>query len=62
MTSPGFRAVLGVLVYAFAGFVGGMRQWIDPELHFALVEGLHGVGLVLIIVGSIGLARDVRGR
>lgn len=62
MASPGFRAVLGVLVYAFAGFTGGTHTGLDRELHFALVEGLRGVGLVLIIVGSIGLARDVRVR
>lgn len=60
MTSPGISAALGVLVYAFAGFIGGTPGGPDPELRFALVEALHAVGLVLIIVGSIGLARDVR--
>lgn len=57
-------ALLGVLCFLLAGFVGGSQDIFsrDPELHAAVVYGLIGCGLIAILAAGVAigirLARD----
>lgn len=57
MTGIG-TALLGIVVCAVGGFLGGaQRTSNDPELVLAAYEGIKAIGLFLVIVGAIQVAR-----